>query len=192
MNKYVYFLFSMLIFGSFTQVCFSVGQAGPILQTKKRKYVYSTSYYSKGEHMGENLITCYTLLASSNYKKSKQEKEKVFKKHATTLSTIKDNLALPWFYWGSDPLKTHDQKQAFIDARNYFKGIGDTLENFEFDKYLKEQNVEKKKAKELLEAYNFMAQSSLELAAIENIEEAYKKWKQVDKELADITKQLWS
>ena len=192
MNTYIRFLLSLLIISPATHMSFLKAYAGPIVPSKKSKYIYSTSYYSKGQRMGEHLITCYTLLAHGDHKKSKEEKEQAFKKHSTTLTTIKDNLALPWFYWGSNPLKTHDQKQAFVDARNYFKGIGDALESFEFDEYLKELKVEKKRAQELLEAYNFMAQNSLQLSALETVEEAYKKWQQFNKELADLTKKLWS
>lgn len=150
------------------------------------------SFYGRGQRIGCSMIRAFALLARGDAKSSTRMKDSVFKKHVNNLSKIKKNLDLPWFFWGSEPLKTEEQKQAFQDARNYYKGIGEKLKSFDFVAYLQKHNVEEQRAQKLIKAYDFIAQGCLDLAAINEIEPAYTKWKELDKDLSKVIKNVWS
>jgi hypothetical protein len=156
---------------------------------------YDGSYYGSGQRIGSDLIKCYKLLIEGEHTRSKRFKDRVLKKHVSILSELKDSLSPSWLYQiglQKTALKTDEQKQAFEDARSYYKGIAEKLQGFNIIEYLKKYSLDQKTADEILESYNFMAEGSADLAAIEDFDTAYAKWKELDKKLSDSNKKLWA
>ena len=69
------------------------------------------SFYGRGQRIGRSMIRAFALLARGDVKRSARIKDSVFKKHVDNLSKIKKHLDLPWFFWGSEPLKTENKNK---------------------------------------------------------------------------------